>query len=308
MTSQVLSEQIAVGPPAGLWRDTIRNILRQRSALAGLTVLSLLVLIAVFAPLATSDPTQAVIGVEPSARPRLAPCVHLLGCPAEQPEHVMGLDGNGRDVLSRVVNGARIDLEVGFLTVGFAIIAGTIIGSIAGYAGGTTDNVLMRLMDVVLAFPSLLLAIAIVTVLGPGLINAQVAIGIVAIPIYARVMRSSVLAIREYEFVAASRALGESTLGIVSRRILPNALTPLIVAGTLGIGGAILDVAALSFLGLGAQPPIAEWGSMIGLERNSVFAAPHLILFPGIAIVLTVLAFNLLGDGIRDALDPRLNR
>jgi ABC-type dipeptide/oligopeptide/nickel transport system permease subunit len=273
-----------------------------------LTVLSLLVLIAVFAPLATSDPTQAVIGVEPSARPRLAPCVHLLGCPAEQPEHVMGLDGNGRDVLSRVVNGARIDLEVGFLTVGFAIIAGTIIGSIAGYAGGTTDNVLMRLMDVVLAFPSLLLAIAIVTVLGPGLINAQVAIGIVAIPIYARVMRSSVLAIREYEFVAASRALGESTLGIVSRRILPNALTPLIVAGTLGIGGAILDVAALSFLGLGAQPPIAEWGSMIGLERNSVFAAPHLILFPGIAIVLTVLAFNLLGDGIRDALDPRLNR
>lgn len=308
MAGQVLSEPIAVGRPAGLWRDTFRNILRQRSAIAGLTVLALLVLIAVVAPFVASDPTQSALGVEPSARPRLAPCVHLLGCPADQPEHLMGLDGNGRDVVSRVVNGARIDLEVGFLTVGFAIVAGTIIGSIAGYAGGMTDNVLMRLMDVVLAFPSLLLAIAIVTVLGPGLINAQVAIGIVAIPVYARVMRSSVLSIREHDFIAASRALGESRLGIVGRRILPNALTPLIVAGTLGIGGAILDVAALSFLGLGAQPPIAEWGSMIGLERNSVFSAPHLILFPGFAIVLTVLAFNLLGDGIRDALDPRLNR
>jgi peptide/nickel transport system permease protein len=308
MTSQVLSETVAVGRAAGLWRDTLRNVLRQRSALAGLTVLLLLLLIAIFAPFVTGDPTQAVIGIEPSAIPRLAPCVHLLGCPAAQPEHFMGLDGNGRDVLTRVVNGARIDLEVGFLTVGFAIVVGTIIGSIAGYAGGMTDNVLMRLMDVVLAFPSLLLAIAIVTVLGAGLINAQLAIGIVAIPIYARVMRSSVLSIREHDFIAASRALGESQLGIVGRRILPNALTPLIVAGTLGIGGAILDVAALSFLGLGNQPPIAEWGSMIGLERNSVFSAPHLILFPGIAIVLTVLAFNLVGDGIRDALDPRLNR
>lgn len=308
MTNQVLAEPIPVRAAPGLWRDTFRNILRQRSALAGLTVLLLLLLIAVFAPFVTSDPTQSVLDTEAGARPRLAPCVHVLGCPASQPEHLMGLDGNGRDVLTRVVNGARIDLEVGFLTVGFAIVLGTIIGSLAGYAGGMTDNVLMRLMDVVLAFPSLLLAIAIVTVLGPGLINAQLAIGIVAIPIYARVMRSSVISIREHEFIAASRALGESTLGIVGRRILPNALTPLIVAGTLGIGGAILDVAALSFLGLGAQPPIAEWGSMIGLERNSVFAAPHLILFPGVAIVLTVLAFNLLGDGIRDALDPRLNR
>lgn len=308
MTTQVLSESIAVGPPVGLWRDTARNVLRQRSALAGLSVLVLLLLIGVFAPFVTSDPAQSVLDVEDAARPRLPPCVHLLGCPADQPEHFMGLDGNGRDVLSRVVNGARIDLEVGFVTVGFAIVAGTLIGSLAGYAGGLTDNVLMRLMDVLLAFPSLLLAIAIVTVLGPSLINAQFAIGIVAIPIYARVMRSSVLSIREHEFISASRALGESQLGIVGRRILPNALTPLIVAGTLGIGGAILDVAALSFLGLGAQPPLAEWGSMIGLERNSVFSAPHLILFPGLAIVLTVLAFNLLGDGIRDALDPRLNR
>jgi ABC-type dipeptide/oligopeptide/nickel transport system permease subunit len=147
-----------------------------------------------------------------------------------------------------------------------------------------------------------------VTVLGQSLINAQLAIGIVAIPVFARVMRASVLSIREQEFVTASRALGESQSGILLRRVMPNALTPLIVQGTLGIAGAIIDVAALSFLGMGAQPPLAEWGSMIGIERNTVFAAPHLIIFPGLAIVVTCLAFNLLGDGLRDALDPRLNR
>ena len=166
----------------------------------------------------------------------------------------------------------------------------------------------MRLMDVLLAFPALLLAIAIVTVLGTSLINAQLAIGIVAIPIYARIMRASVLSIKERDYVTASQALGESGRGVLIRRILPNSLTPLIVVGTLGIAGAVIDVAALSFLGLGAQPPTAEWGSMIGQARNSMFAAPHLVIFPGIALALTVLAFNLLGDGLRDALDPRLNR
>ena len=305
----VLADPLASARPSSLWRDTLRNILRQRSAIFGVTVLVFLILVAIFAPvIATHDPNQPLIGIEPGARPRLPPCIHLLGCPEDQQQYLMGLDGNARDVFSRVVYGAQVDLQVGFLTVGFAIILGTLIGAIAGYAGGSSDNLLMRVMDVVLAFPSLLLAIAIVTVLGPGLINAQLAIGIVAIPVYARIMRSSVLSIREQDYVTASRALGESGGGILRRRILPNALTPLIVAGTLGIGGAILDVAALSFLGLGAQPPQAEWGSMIGIERNSVFAAPHLILFPGLAIVLTVLAFNLLGDGIRDALDPRLNR
>jgi ABC-type dipeptide/oligopeptide/nickel transport system permease subunit len=152
------------------------------------------------------------------------------------------------------------------------------------------------------------LAIAIVTVLGVGILNAQLAIGIVAIPVYARVMRASVLSIRERDYVTASRALGESGRGILWRRIVPNALTPLIVQGTLGIAGAVLEVAALSFLGLGAQPPLPEWGSMIALERNQIFNAPYLIIFPGIALSLTVLGFNLLGDGLRDALDPRLNR
>jgi len=164
----------------------------------------------------------------------------------------------------------------------------------------------MRVMDVLLAFPSLLLAIAIVTVLGPGLINALLAIGIVDIPIFARVMRASVLSVREMEFVSATRALGGSNFHILFRRILPNALTPLIVQGTLGIASAILSAAALSFLGLGAQPPTPEWGAMLGSERNQVFTAPHLVFYPGLAIMLTVLSFNLIGDGLRDALDPRL--
>lgn len=164
----------------------------------------------------------------------------------------------------------------------------------------------MRVMDVLLAFPSLLLAIAIVTVLGPGLINALIAIGIVSIPAYARVMRASVLTVREMDFVSATRSLGGSTYDILFKCILPNALTPLIVQGTLGIASAILDAAALSFIGLGAQPPTPEWGSMLGAERNQVFTAPHLVFYPGFAIMLTVLSFNLIGDGLRDALDPRL--
>ncbi len=293
----------------GIWRDTMRNVLRQRSAVVGLVLLSFLTFTALFAPIiAPFDPNQVLIGIQPGAVRRAPPCIHALGCPAELPEHIMGLDGNVRDEFSRVVFGARISLQVGFLTVGFAIIIGMILGAISGYAGGATENVIMRFLDVFLAFPALILAIAIVTVLGASLINAQLAIAIVAIPIYARVMRASVLSIKEHDYVTAGRALGESSRGLLTRRIVPNSMTPLVVQGTLGIGVAILDVAALSFLGLGAQLPTAEWGSMIGLERNSLFSAPHLVIFPGIAIALTVLAFNLLGDGLRDALDPRLNR
>ena len=166
----------------------------------------------------------------------------------------------------------------------------------------------MRMLDVLLAFPSLLLAIAIVSVLGPGLQNALLAIAIVTIPVYARVVRASVLSVKEKQYIAASRALGGSHLHILMHRILPNAITPLIVQGTLGVGTAILDAAALSFLGLGAQPPTPEWGTMLGTERNQVFTAPHLVFFPGFAIMLTVLAFNLLGDGFRDAIDPRLGQ
>jgi ABC-type dipeptide/oligopeptide/nickel transport system permease subunit len=223
-------------------------------------------------------------------------------------QYLMGVDGNLRDQFSRVIFGARLSLMVGLSTVSLAVIVGTIAGAIAGYVGGWADNGIMRFMDVMLAFPQLILAIAVVTVLGPGIINALLAISIVFIPAYARVARAGVLAVKEEDFVTADRALGVSPIRILFRRILPNALAPLIVQATLGIGTAILDAAALSFLGLGAQPPTPEWGAMLGAERNQVFTAPHLVFYPGIAIMITVLAFNLLGDGLRDALDPRLDR
>jgi ABC-type dipeptide/oligopeptide/nickel transport system permease subunit len=295
--------------PASLRRDTVRNILRQRTAVIGLLILGFLVFVALFADiLAPYPPNVSMLDLGQPGTRGAPPCIHLLGCPADQPQHLMGLDSNLRDTFSRVLHGSRVSLVIGIFTVGLAIVIGTTIGALAGYMSGTTDNVLMRLMDIVLSFPSLILAIAIVTVLGTGLTNAMMAIAIVSIPVYARVMRASVLSVRETDFVTASRALGESSGGILSRRILPNAMTPLIVAGTLGIGGAILEVAALSFVGLGAQPPTAEWGSMISQDRNLFFSAPHLIFFPGVAITLSVLAFNLIGDGMRDALDPRLNR
>lgn len=297
------------GRGASTWRDSLGNLARQRNAVVGGAILIFFVAVALLADvIATHDPDAILIGIESGAKKLAGPCIHALGCAADKPEHYFGIDGNVRDVFSRVVHGTRVSLRIGFLTVGFAIVIGGVIGAVSGYAGGKLDNFLMRIMDVLLAFPSLLLAIAIVTVLGSGLVNAQLAIGIVAIPIYARIMRGSVLAIRERDFITASRVLGESSFGLLTRRIVPNSLTPLIVQGTLGIAGAVLDVAALSFLGLGAQPPQSEWGSMIGLARNTIFSAPHLVVFPGVALALTVLAFNLLGDGLRDALDPRLNR
>lgn len=303
------ADPLARSKPASLWRDTLANILRQRSADVGLLILSVLILVAIFAPvIATHDPDQPLLGVEQGIVKRAAPCVHLLGCPETKPQHLLGVDGNFRDVFSRVVYGARTSLAIGFTAIGFAIVVGSVIGAIAGYVGGWVDNVLMRLMDVILAFPSLLLAIAIVTAAGPSLSNALLAIGIVSVPVYARVMRSSVLSVRESDFVTASRALGESGVGILARRILPNSLTPLIVQGTLGIGGAVLEIAALSFVGVTGDLSRPEWGSMISIESQQLFNAPHVILAPGLAITLTVLGFNLLGDGLRDALDPRLNR
>lgn len=303
------ADTLATAKPASLWRDTLANILRQRSARVGLVILGVLVFMSVFAPLlAPFDPYDSLLGKEDGVLKRSAPCIHLLGCPEAQPQHILGTDGNFRDVLSRVMYGGRISLSIGFAAVGFALFVGTIIGATAGYIGGALDNVLMRLMDVVLAFPSLLLAIAIIVALGQqSYLNALLAISIVSIPVYARIVRSSVLSARENDYVTASRALGESSRGILIRRIMPNAITPLVVQGTLGIGGAVLEIAALAFVGV---VPVgeAEWGSMIAFERNQLFNAPHVILAPGIVITLAVLGFNLLGDGLRDALDPRLNR
>ena len=294
--------QRATGP----WREPLRRLRRNRSAWTGGGILLFLMAVALTAPLvAPFDPTQPLIGLE-DVKKRASPCIHWLGCPADQPQHLMGTDGNVRDLFSRVLYGARLSLVIGLSTVSFAIVVGTALGLLAGYIGGWTDIIIMRFMDVLLAFPGLLLAIAIVTVLGPGLINALIAIGIVSIPVYARVIRASVLSTKEMDFVSASRALGASPVRLMLSRILPNALTPLVVQGTLGIASAILDAAALSFLGLGAQHPTPEWGLMVGQEYKNIFNAPHLTFFPGFALILTVLSFNLLGDGLRDALDPRL--
>jgi ABC-type dipeptide/oligopeptide/nickel transport system permease subunit len=291
--------------PSNLWVDALRHLLEKRSAVVGLIMLGTLALIATLAPvLATNDPVEILRDVKRNT----PPCIHFLGCPESQPQHFFGIDGNSRDFFSRVLYGARLSLLIGIVTITGSIILGTMLGAVSGYAGGWTDNLIMRLMDVLLAFPYLLLAIAVVAVLGPGLRNALLAIAIVESPAFARIARSSVISIKEMDFVTADRALGVSPTRILFRRILPNAMTPLIVQGTLGIGTVIISVAALSFLGLGAQPPTPEWGIMLAEERNNIFNAPHLLFIPGIAITITVLGFNLLGDGLRDALDPRLNR
>ena len=289
-------------------RETTRNILSQRSAQLGLTILAILIVSAIFAPvIAPYDPEDPLNGPGEPGR-RADPCIHALGCPEDQMETYLGTDGNSRDIFSRVVYGARLSLPIGPVVVGGAIFIGALIGAIGGFAGGWTDNLLMRGMDIVLAFPALILAIAIVTVLGPGLVNSVVAVVIVSIPLYARLTRSAVLTTRENDYVTASRALGESSSGLLRRRIIPNSITPLIVAGSLGVATAVLEVAALSFLGLGVPEPHAEWGAMIGRDFNSIFTRPLLVLAPAFMLTITVLAFNLLGDGLRDAFDPRLNR
>jgi peptide/nickel transport system permease protein len=294
--------------PTSVWRIVWRRLLRRKTGVTGLIIIGFWVVIALLAPLiATHDPIRGLLGDEEGVQRRDPPCIHAFGCPEDQPEHFLGLDGNARDEFSRLIYGSRVSLTIGITTVTAAILVGAALGAIAGYFGGWIDNAVMRVMDVVLGFPALLLAIAIVAVLGPGLTNALLAIAIVTIPQYARVMRASVLSIKELDFVSASRALGASNFRILFNRVIPNALTPLVVLGTLGIAGAILEAAGLSFLGLGAQPPTPEWGTMLGQERNQVFTAPHLVFFPGVAIMLIVLGFNLLGDGLRDALDPRLN-
>jgi peptide/nickel transport system permease protein len=316
MTAETIPASAATTPekPYSYWREVRRRVWRSRSARIGLIIIAVELLIAFVGPLLmVYDPIDYR---DPNNTVRTPPCIHLLGCPADQPEHIFGLDSNGRDLFSRVVNATRVSLFIGAVTVTFGIVVGTVIGALSGFVGGWIDNVLMRFMDVLLAFPSLLLAIVLVAILRALIVSGTIsplfpalfAIGVLAIPHYARVVRSTVLQVREQDFVYADRALGASQWRLLFHRILPNSLTPLMVAGTLGVATAILDAAALGFLGLGQQPPYPEWGTMLGVERSSVINAPHLLIFPGVAIMITVLAFNLVGDGLRDALDPRLYR
>ncbi len=274
-------------PALWLWHRLRKNHL----AVVGIVLVGGFLLLAFAAPLiAPADPMKQAL------YNRLSPPTL---------EHLFGTDDFGRDILSRVIYGARISLRVGVFAVLIALVLGTGIGLVAGYWGGGVDQVLMRAMDLLLAFPSILLAIGIVAVLGPGLENAMLAVGIVAMPQYARLIRASVLTVRETDYVLAARAMGASDWRVLGVAILPNCLAPLIVQATLGLATAILDAAGLSFLGLGAQPPTPEWGAMLSQGRELIVRAPWVLTFPGGAIFLTVLAFNLVGDGLRDALDPK---
>lgn len=222
--------------------------------------------------------------------------------------HWFGCDQQGRDIFSRVIVGGQVSLTVGLLSVSISLVVGVTLGAIAGYKGGKVDTIIMRCMDVLLAVPSILLAITFMAALGKGIDKAVVAIGLVSIPEYARIVRSQILSVKENDYVSAARVIGDSDAKIIFRHVLPNVAPSIIVRATLGISSAILDAAALGFLGLGVQPPQAEWGDMLGRGRNYIFQAPHAMIYPGLAITLTVLAFNLLGDGIRDAVDPKSRR
>jgi peptide/nickel transport system permease protein/dipeptide transport system permease protein len=278
--------------------DQMEQLFRNKTAVAGLCIVLLFVATAVFAPvLSPHNPIEA------SLYNQLKPPIwHEKGTS----KHILGTDDLGRDILSRIIFGARVSLLVALVSVGIAFVAGSFLGAVAGFYGGFRDNLIMRSMDIVLAFPHILLAIVMVAYLGPSLRNAMIAIGIIYIPRYARIVRASVLEEREKDYVTASRSIGAGNFRLIFVAIFPNCLGPLIVQTTLGFASAILDAAALSFLGLGAQPPTPEWGSMIAMGRSLILRAWWVMTIPGIAILLSVLGFNLFGDGLRDALDPRL--
>ncbi|HEY6555208.1 MAG TPA: ABC transporter permease [Vicinamibacteria bacterium] len=270
----------------------VRTLLQSRTALFGLVLSVLLVVAAVFAP-----------WIAPYRPDEIHPIDSLM---APSARYWLGSDDLGRDILSRIIFGARVSLMVGTIAIGIAAVAGVSLGLVAGFLGGRVDGLIRRVMDALLAFPAILLAIALMAVLGPSLENAMIAIGIISIPAFARITRANVLSLREQEFVEAARALGGGGLYLALVVILPNCLSPIIVQASLGVGNAILVEAALSFLGLGVQPPEPSWGSMLAFGRSLLGQAPWYATFSGLAIFVTVLALNFLGDGLREALDPRL--
>ncbi len=272
-------------------RRTLRLFLRHRGAMIGAVIVLAFAAVALFADvLAPHDPLAQDL-----ARRLEAPSA----------THWLGTDDFGRDVFSRVLHGSRVSLRLGLVAVAVALLVGGTIGLLAGYYGGWLDLLAMRVMDLMLAFPSILMAIVVVAILGPSLTNAMIAVGIMAVPQYARIVRASVLSVRGLEYVQASRALGAADPRILARAILPNIAGPIIVTASLGLATAILDAAGLSFLGLGAQPPTPEWGSMLSQGRELVLIAPWVLTAPGVAVFLAVLGFNLVGDALRDLLDPR---
>ncbi len=273
------------------WLDVWFRLRRNKAAMFGLFIIFMLFFCAVFASFITpqgideQDLSKALI--KPNA------------------EFWLGTDNFGRDIYSRIVYGARVSLVVGFIAVSISMVLGGALGALAGFFGGRVDNIIMRAMDILLAIPSILLAISIVSALGPGLVNMMIAVGISSTPSYARIVRASVITLKDQEFVEAARAVGTSNFRIITKHIIPNALAPIIVQATLGVAGAILSAAGLSFIGLGIKQPTPEWGSMLSAARNYYRDYPHM-MFPGLAIMITIFGLNLLGDGLRDALDPKL--
>ena len=278
------------------FQETWRRLKKNRMAMLGLFVITLLILVSIFADF-IFDYNDVVIKQDTSIR---------LEGPSS--EHWLGTDEFGRDILARLVHGSRVSLSVGVVAVTISLLIGGSLGAIAGFYGGKVDNVIMRLMDILLAVPSLLLSITIVSALGPSLINLMLAIGISSVPSYARIVRASVLTVKDQEFVEAARCIGANNFEIITSHIIPNCMAPIIVQVSLKVASAILSTSSLSFLGLGVKAPTPEWGAMLSGGRSYLRNAPHLCIFPGIAIIITILSLNLLGDGLRDALDPKLKK
>ncbi len=295
--AELESREIQLEAPSGLWREAWERLRRNPGAIVGFVLVITFALVAIFAPLVAPD--------DPRAQD-----LSLLRegcCPGPSADHWFGVDALGRDEFSRVVYGARFSLLIGVVAVAVGLSVGIVLGAIAGYIGGFVDSLIMRLMDIMLSVPGLLLAIGIVAALGPGLTQIMIAVGATQIPIFARLLRGSILAQRENDFVLAARAVGVPRRTILASHILPNAISPVIVQGTLALATAIIDVAGLGFLGLGPQDPSTpEWGTMLTDTTRYLQTAPHLAIIPGVAIVISVLGFNLIGDGLREALDPKL--
>lgn len=285
------TQQIVIEKPESKFKRMWEVLIQNKAAVVGLVVICILVFIALFGKWLTPyDPNLGDMSAN-----KLPPCS----------EHWFGTDEQGRDIFSRIIDGTRVSLSVGIEAVAFALVIGTVLGAVAGYKGGKIDTVIMRLMDIMMSIPDILLAITLMAALGRGIDKAVIAIGLVTIPEYARIVRGSIMSIKDSEYVQAAKVIGNNDVVIIFKHILPNVLSPIIVRATLGISTAILNVAALGFLGLGVQPPYAEWGDMLGRARSFIFEAPYMLIFPGLAITITVLAFNLLGDGLRDAFDPK---